>query len=274
MQLSTNYTKNFPKIFELLLYFKKLPLDNKMKKIYILKVGETFETTKKYYGDFDIWIKNSVTLNNRLIETIDVLNNEPFPDFEDILGVIITGSHAMVTQNNPWSVKTEKWILQAQKRGIFILGICYGHQLICKALGGVVENNPKGKEIGTVQIFSKNERKSDALFHTLPENFYAHVTHMQSALTLPKNAVALASNLHDEHQIVRFSPTIWGVQFHPEFDCAVMKSYIKEQKEELESYGFSLDKLLYGVATTKISNAIIEKFVQMLQNHQECKIAS
>jgi GMP synthase (glutamine-hydrolysing) len=172
----------------------------------------------------------------------------------------------MVTDNLQWSVNIEQWIRKAINHPIYILGICYGHQLIGKALGGYVDNNPKGKEIGTVTIFSKDEINKDPLFKDTPLDFKAHVTHMQSVLTLPKGAKSLASNPHDENQIVRFSEYIWGVQFHPEFDETIMQEYIKEQEKELNSLGFDINKLLPKVNKTTYANTLIDKFVQLLKN--------
>lgn len=235
-----------------------------MKKLYIFKVGNTFENTKNSLGDFDDWIKNFVYTNSIKIETIDIINEQELPNHDKALGVIITGSHSMVTDNLKWSTDTEGWIKIASKRSIPILGICYGHQLIAKALGGVVKNNPKGKEIGTVEIYKNNDIKDDLLFNDIPDNFFANVTHMQSVLELPEGSKVLGFNEHDKHQIVRFTNSIWGVQFHPEFDMNVMKSYIEEQKEELISYGFNIEKLLEKVSQTTYSNKLLEKFTQLL----------
>jgi len=237
-----------------------------MKKLYIFKVGETFENTKKNLGDFADWIKNFTNSNNLSIEVIDILNNDKLPQIKDSFGVIITGSHSMVTDNLHWSVNIEQWIREAINHPIYILGICYGHQLIAKALGGYVDNNPKGKEIGTVTIFSNERIKKDPLFKDTFQNFKAHVTHMQSVLTLPKGAKSLALNPHDENQIVRFSEYIWGVQFHPEFDENIMKEYIKEQKIQLQTLGFDMDELLTNVDKTDYANTLIDRFAQLLKD--------
>lgn len=239
-----------------------------MKKLYIFKVGKTFNNTKERVGDFTDWIKNFIKTTSLPVEIIDVHNNDRLPNIEKDLGVIITGSHSMVTENLKWSVEIEKWVQEAAKNSIPVFGICYGHQLIGKALGGVVDNNPKGKEIGTVLISVKDEIKSDELFKDTPENFQAHVTHTQSVLSLPSGAKSLGFNNHDKNQIVRFSNLIWGVQFHPEFDEIIMKEYIKEQSKELTQSGFNIDELLSQVNRTNYANTLIEKFVQIVINQK------
>jgi len=50
-------------------------------------------------------------------------------------GVILTGSHSMVTDHEAWSEQTARWIPAVMEASIPLLGICYGHQVIGYALG-------------------------------------------------------------------------------------------------------------------------------------------
>jgi len=235
-----------------------------LKNLYIFKVGETFENTKDQLGDFDEWVRNCISVKDLNIKTIDILKGEALPPFGSAMGVIITGSHAMVTEEHPWSVAIEEWIREATTYPIGILGICYGHQLLGKALGGRSDFNPNGKEIGTVTIFTNPKVKEDPLFKDAPATFNANVTHMQSVLTLPKGAEALGYNSHDTHQMVRFGQHIWGVQFHPEYDVQIIKAYIDEQREELIELGFSPEKLLEEVTETPYANTVIDRFIGVI----------
>ena len=235
-----------------------------MKYVYIFKVGETFENTKDQLGDFDEWVRNCLSVKDLTIKTIDILKGEALPPFGSTMGVIITGSHAMVTEEHHWSVKIEEWIRQAAQYPIGILGICYGHQLLGKALGGKSDFNPNGKEIGSVEIFTNPNIKEDPLFKDAPAAFKANVTHMQSVLTLPEAAEALGYNSHDNHQIVRYGQRIWGVQFHPEFDVQIMNAYIDEQGKDLKQLGFSSKKLLEEVTQTPYANTVIDRFIRLL----------
>ncbi len=235
-----------------------------MKKFYIFKVGETFEATKAELGDFDTWVQRCAKETEMV--SVDVLRGEALPAIEKVAGVIITGSHAMVTDELPWSLAVEAWVREAAEQNVGILGICYGHQLLAKALGGRSDYNPKGKEIGTVRVISTPKAKSDPLFAHAPESFDANVTHMQSALSLPKGATVLGYNAHDAHQIVRFTTRIWGVQFHPEYDETIMKYYIREQANELEQMGFASEVLIADVKETAYANTLIGRFVGLLSD--------
>ncbi len=235
-----------------------------MKYIYILKTGTTFDTTKNLYGDFDHWIKRSLRSSN--IKTIDIENNTKLPNINSAKGFIITGSHSMVSEELPWSLSLEKYIRKAASKKIPLLGICYGHQLITKALGGKADFNKKGKEIGSVKIKRFKSSINDPIFKDIPLKFFGHETHYQSALKLPSSAVVLAKNSHDRHQAVRFTDTIWGVQFHPEFDSGIMKEYILNQKESLDKLGLDMDKLIRGIKKCKASAKILENFEKIIDN--------
>lgn len=235
-----------------------------MKYIYILKTGETFPSTKAKLGDFDRWVAEALGGKRRDLKTIDIEHNEPLPALPSAKGFIITGSHAMVTDELGWSVALEKYIRRIVAKNIPLLGICYGHQLIAKALGGLSGYNPGGKEIGTVKIAALKSAGGDPLLADLTKTFDAFVTHSQSALKLPPGATVLAKNAHDAHQAVRFAPRCWGVQIHPEFSGAVMTEYILHQKEELAGKGFDVDRLLREVKPCRASRKILGNFLSVV----------
>ena len=86
-----------------------------MQRLYIIKAGTTFPATAKQFGDFNAW--TATALGAVDIETcnIDVERLTDLPPAEECAGVIITGSHAMVTDDLTWSVRLEKWILSLLK---------------------------------------------------------------------------------------------------------------------------------------------------------------
>lgn len=233
-----------------------------MKKVYIIKTGNTFSNIKKEYGDFEDWILKYI--NEIDTEIIDVLKDEKLPLIENCKGVIITGSHSMVTEECLWSLEVETFIQNLAKEKIPLLGICYGHQLIAKSLGGEVIFNPKGMELGTVKISLNDDGKKDFLFKNLGKDFYAHVVHSQSVLKLPHNSKVLAFNDFEANHAFKIEPCIWGVQFHPEYDEQIIKAYIKEV---LKTKKIEKEKILSQVKEASQSNKIIELFIEFIKNY-------
>jgi GMP synthase (glutamine-hydrolysing) len=145
-----------------------------------------------------------------------------------------------------------------------ILGVCYGHQLLAWAFGGVVGFHPNGREIGTIDIELTLEAASDVLFAKMPKQFSAQASHQQSVLSLPDGAVLLAKNSFDAHHAFRLGSSTWGVQFHPEFSAHVMSTYICERRDDIAREGFNVEELLARVDSTPVSASLLQQFSALL----------
>lgn len=236
-----------------------------MKQITIFKTGSSYEDTWASSGDYQQMIARQAGLTEDQVELVDVLGQQPLPDFSACAGVVITGSHAMVTDNLPWSLAIEAWIRQSRAHNIPILGICYGHQLIAKALGGLVDYHPQGIEIGTVSVsVNRGHSQGDPLFVDLPTQFLAHATHSQSVRKLPQEAVHLAYNDFESNHAFRIGQVIWGVQFHPEFTTDVMQVYLEKQSAAVERAGLSIESLRNSVVETPEAASILKRFAGLV----------
>ncbi|AET70466.1 GMP synthase family protein [Desulfosporosinus orientis DSM 765] len=235
-----------------------------MKKLLIIKTGTTFPSILKDHGDFEDFIINRIgTIPYSSYCIWSVYKHEPPPDLVDIAGIIITGSHAMVSDFEDWNVRLSDWLRENLHMAIPTLGICYGHQLLCQALGGQVTYHPQGKEIGTVQIQQTEAGKNDPLFSVLPSTFLGHVTHAQTILNLPPGAHILANNDFEEHHAFALHDTIWGVQFHPEFDAAITQAYIKEQESSLISEGYAVESIKNSVTDHSFGRLLFQRFLEI-----------
>lgn len=198
----------------------------------ILKVGDTFADTALRLGDFEHWIAQGLQGCGLPVCVLDPRRGDALPTPATLAGVVITGSHAMVTDRAPWSEDVAHWLRQAVPAGLPTLGICYGHQVLAHALGGTAGNHPQGLELGTVQIERLPAAQHDVLFSALPDRFAAQVVHRQSALRLPPGAVPLAASGWEPHQAYRVGEQCWGVQFHPEFSAKAMQAYVNRLAPE------------------------------------------
>lgn len=238
-----------------------------MKSILIIKTGATVPGTDPGLGDFDDWIIAGMGLSKTQFNVVSVYQGETLPAADQVRAAIITGSSAMVSDREDWSEQSAGFLLELIALGVPLLGICYGHQLLAHALGGQVDFNPKGRQIGTVAVQSHDNAQDDLLMSAMPDSFSVHSSHAQSVLQLPAEAVVLAFNQHDPYHAVRFAPLVWGLQFHPEFYEAVMTTYLVQRRDVLEGEGFEVDSMLKEVKATPLARQLLRRFSEIVEQN-------
>ena len=234
-----------------------------MKKIFIIKAGSTFPETAAKHGDFEEMTKRGLDSKDAKVLTVDACKGEELPAPAKCLGVVITGAHCMVTDNLSWSLAIEAWIPALVRSKIPLLGICYGHQLLGRAMGGQVDFHPSGREVGTVEISKTAAGCVDPLFKELPKRFQAHATHAQSVLALPSESILLAENDFEAHHAFRIGPCAWGVQFHPEYNSHVMRDYLHKQEKLLTEAGQDVAALSQEICETPAANDLLARFASL-----------
>lgn len=245
------------------------------KKLLVIRTGSTFPDTAEALGDFEDWIKAGLALPPDLVEVVDAELGNGFPGPETVLGAVISGAHAMVTDEPDWSLGLERWVRVLVKARVPVLGICYGHQVLARAMGGAVAFHPRGTEIGTVEIRCLPASRHDPLFKALPPVFRGHVVHFQTVVRLPENAVLLAQNEFEPHHGFRVGDSAWGVQFHPEFSADAVREYLRHMEDAIRNQGQDPDNLRASVSETPCSADLLRRFGRLaLRNPDSGKIFS
>ncbi|MFW5903600.1 MAG: type 1 glutamine amidotransferase [Halolamina sp.] len=148
------------------------------------------------------------------------------PDAFDFDAVAITGSAASVYWDEDWIDDTRKYVREAIDRGLPVLGVCWGHQLLGDVLGGTVEDMGRF-EIGYREI----RRVGDSpLLSGLDDPFVAFVTHGDAVTELPPGADVIAKT-----DVANYGFRVghaFGVQFHPEYDAETART-VTESKDFL-----------------------------------------
>lgn len=217
-------------------------------------------------GDACNWIRTSGNFHDEPIRVVSVFAGEKLPAPHTVKAAIITGSPVMVTDRVPWSEYTAAWIREAYQQATPLLGICFGHQLIAYALGGVVGANPKAPEFGTRPVYKTLHAQNDPLFHDLPEKLLMQTAHYQSVLRLPEQARLLASNRQDKHQAYRLGDCVWGVQFHPEMDAYILREILLQDKDYYEKDGINVDKELKQLSESPHGKQLFHNFKKFINN--------
>jgi GMP synthase (glutamine-hydrolysing) len=235
-----------------------------MRKVLIIKAGETFESIKKAHGDFEDYIIDDAGLSRDDVIIFPVYHAKEHPELKHISKIIITGSHSMVTDHEDWSMLLARWIKETfPVKHIDVLGICYGHQLLAHAFGGVVDYHPKGIEIGTVQVELTAEGLKDPLLGCMPKFFAGHAAHSQTVVKLPPGATLLARNSFEGHHAFVIHGNMWGVQFHPEFSAAVTLGYINELQQRLSEEKHDITAIKNSVNEHNFGRILLKNFLAL-----------
>ncbi len=232
--------------------------------IAIIQTGQAIPSALEKYGDFNDWFIRGMDIDPSQTKTYRVFEQLDFPNIKNIAGIIVTGSGTMVTEELDWSKATINWLKPLLDKDIPILGICYGHQLLAKSLGGVVEWNPNGRETGQVEMHLTSNLRNDLLFANIaaPNSncLKLFATHQQSVTQLPSNVTLLGSTNLDPNHAFRYKKHIWGLQFHPEFTADIIKEYIHARATDLIQEGLNPTKLIASIENTSKGMLLLERF--------------
>lgn len=234
-------------------------------KILIIKAGSKLASLAAVEGDFEHWMMAATGRKVDEFNVISVADGQTLPEPEKVSAIIITGSGAMVTDKSDWIEQTSLWLRALSQESIPILGICFGHQLLAYALGGTVADNPKGVEVGTVDLQLMKTARDDGLFAGLG-NMRVQASHRQCVIQLPETAVRLASTAMDVNHAFRFQDHIWGVQFHPEFNAEITRHYVRYYQHELERAGIDCDVILQSCQDTPMARGLLQLFLKQAGN--------
>jgi GMP synthase (glutamine-hydrolysing) len=150
------------------------------------------------------------------------------------------------------------------------LGICLGHQVAAVALGGHVETNPRGKQIGLYDVRWLPEAKDDALFGPVATPRRGIHWNADVVTRLPGGAVPLAYADGGELQAARFGPAMWGVQWHPEIDEPLLRRWVDDDPNSPAELGLDAEKVLGEVdaARDELDRAwqpLAQRFAELAQ---------
>ena len=175
--------------------------NNNLNKILIIDFGSQFtQLIARRVREFGVF---SEIISHKEIDRLNILKN--------VKGIILSGGPLSVHRNS--KVKFNKKIIE---QGIPILGICFGHQLISKVMGGKVKNS-LFREFGLAKIKKINNS-------LLIKNFFGKgnisnvwMSHSDQVYRLPKGFKTIASSKNSKFTIIENKKNkLYGVQFHPE----------------------------------------------------------
>ena len=187
----------------------------------------------------------------------EILSHKKKINFNDnnISGIILSGGPLNVYQTS--KVKFDKKILNQK---IPILGICFGHQIISKELGGKVKKS-KHREFGLVKIKKKRDSTLTINFFNKKGTNNVWMSHSDQVTKLPKNFQMVASSDNAKFCIIQNKiKNFYGIQFHPEV------THTKNGTILLKNFLFSICKFKKNWSPKKQKEQIIENIKKQVGN--------
>ena len=151
-------------------------------------------------------------------------------------GLIWGGSSLNIYNDTPEIRNQIEFMKECQRNVKKILAICWGMQVAVTAAGGEVKKANRS-HIGIANKITINEEGlHNLLYKGKDKIFNSPAFNFDEVVTLPKNAVCLASNEINKVQSLYFevnNSKIWGLQYHPEITYEKMISLIEFRKDRL-----------------------------------------
>lgn len=211
---------------------------------------------------------------------------DQLPDPSTLTGtVIIGGASGNLYDPEPWMerlVAFTKVLLEREQVNIF--GLCFGHQVVVTALGGKVQKNPKGRELGVYTVELTPAGKQHPLFKGIDRQFNICESHGDAVTQLPtlRKAEVLAANSNSVQALSVKSPTcVATVQFHPDASANTIAAVVNARREAMINEGLAKDdkdieKIISDIQKqgSEVENArrtIIRNFINMTKkgaNHE------
>lgn len=171
----------------------------------------------------------------------------------EIKGVILSGSPCSVRDNNSPDID-----LQAIRKKVPILGICYGAQLLAQKFGGNVETSAT-REYGRANLTEFDAK--NPLFHHISPHSQVWMSHGDTITQIPTDFTTIART--ESIPVAAFqvqNEATFGLQFHPEVTHSL------EGKQILQNFVLEICGCRPTWTPTSFIQSSVEALKQELRN--------
>ncbi len=190
------------------------------------------EDVPHWDDEYEFWQSAQVELEGREVKFRRIVmpmheDDERMAGWLDDLGldaVVCSGSRRNVSMWEDWMGPAGSMLRASALSGRPTLGICFGHQLLCHALGARIERADKlSSGIWDLDLTESGFGDELLTSHSEAGECVAGLfTHQDHVMTVPDSCTLLSSTTHNGVTAVRVHADdgqalpAWGLQFHPE----------------------------------------------------------
>jgi len=181
--------------------------------------------------------------------------------------LVVTGSAASVLDEPPWLAGLEGCVRDAVARGVPVLGVCFGHQVLARALfGPAAVRRADEVELGWLPI---EVTARDPLLAGLPRRFRTFVSHADEVdpglECFRAGARVLARSERCAVQAFRAvepERPAWGVQFHAEMPLEESRALVRSRLGSSPEGRTSAEALLAAATDSRhLVRALLASFL-------------
>jgi len=197
-------------------------------KIGILLCGDVPIPLTEEFGDYSSCLKNQLNLErDAMVEVLNVYQKFELPaDIENYDAYIIGGSLAGVNDDLDWIKPLTLFIRNIFYSGKKLLGICFGHQMIHHALGGVVMHSSAGWGLGAYEVTLLQDFEQLNAGKTIS----ILAIHQDQVVQPAEYFDIIAGNDFCPNYLTRYKKQVLTIQGHPEFNFQFFSALIRASK--------------------------------------------
>lgn len=190
-------------------------------------------------------------------------------DHSNYDGIVISGSKTRIAESHSWVKRQMEFIRNLYSAKIPTFGICYGEQLIVRALHGdeFVGRSSIG-EFGLVEIESDPKSEASPFFRGLPRKYYSFCYHYDQVEKLTSDYVLLGSTPECAiHAYEHKEAPMWGVQYHPEKNLEECIKSIVEIQNSDHSVKISNAAATENLYNPEVGDTLFSNFLEQVGLH-------
>jgi GMP synthase-like glutamine amidotransferase len=194
--------------------------------------------------------------------------NGEFPDKLDTYqGIFLSGSPHGAYEDIPFIHREHDLIADAADKGIPMLGICFGSQILASALCGRDQVFRRDFcEIGYKDLPVTAAARDDAVTQDLGRSVHMFVWHNDEVRADHPDMVILARSDLCPNQIWRYRDTpSWGIQGHPEITRTQAPVWFEENRARMELDGADVDKLKAAADEAAEAKTMLTRFIDVVK---------